>query len=99
MMKKAAVSDRDGGIFWGANWTVSTLPQAFPRAAEQCFSPSGSYSDVMEETLTQGFAIQARVASVIGLTGFDQVFAGVRFAETDGPLLRPYEKQRERRAD
>jgi hypothetical protein len=44
----------------------------------------------MELTLTQDFAVQARVASVIGATVFDRVFAGVRFAETDGPLLYVY---------
>jgi hypothetical protein len=46
----------------------------------------------MELTPTQDFAIQARVASVIGATVFDRVFAGVRFAETDGPLLYVYAK-------
>lgn len=35
----------------------------------------------------QDFAIQARVASVIGATVFDRVFAGISFAEIDGPLL------------
>jgi hypothetical protein len=40
----------------------------------------------MELTQVQDFAIQARVASVIGATVFDRVFAGVKFAEIDGPL-------------
>jgi hypothetical protein len=44
----------------------------------------------MELTLIQDFAIQARVAAVIGAVAFDRVFAGVRFAETDGPLLYVY---------
>ena len=41
----------------------------------------------MELTLIQDYAIQARVAAVIGASVFDQVFAGVKFAETDGPML------------
>lgn len=44
----------------------------------------------MELTLIQDFAIQARVAGVLGARVFDQVFAGVRFAEVDGPLLYIY---------
>jgi hypothetical protein len=44
----------------------------------------------MELTTTQDFAIQARLAAVIGATVFDRVFAGVKFAETDGPLLYVY---------
>ena len=43
-------------------------------------------------TLTQDYAIQARVAAVIGASVFDRVFAGVRLAETDGPLLYVYAK-------
>ena len=46
----------------------------------------------MELNLIQDYAIQARVASVIGATVFDRVFAGIRFAETDGPLLYVYAK-------
>jgi hypothetical protein len=46
----------------------------------------------MELTQLQDYAIQARVAAVIGATVFDRVFAGVRFAETDGPLLYVYSK-------
>ena len=44
----------------------------------------------MELTLIQDFAIQARVAGVLGARVFDRVFAGVRFAEVDGPLLYIY---------
>ena len=46
----------------------------------------------MELSLIQDFAIQARVASVIGASVFDRVLAGVRFAETDGPLLYVYSR-------
>jgi hypothetical protein len=46
----------------------------------------------MELSLTQDYAIQARVAAVIGATVFDCVFSGIRFAETDGPLLYVYAK-------
>jgi len=46
----------------------------------------------MELSLVQDYAIQARLAAVIGATVFDRVFAGVRFAETDGPLLYVYAK-------
>ena len=44
----------------------------------------------MQLTQIQDFAIQARVASVIGATVFDRVFAGTKFAEIDGPLLYVY---------
>jgi hypothetical protein len=53
----------------------------------------------MELTLIQDFAIQARVASVIGATVFDRVFAGVRFAETDGALLYVYSRDEESAAE
>jgi hypothetical protein len=43
----------------------------------------------------QDYAIQARVASVIGSNMFDRVFAGVRFAEIDGPLLYVYSRDEE----
>jgi hypothetical protein len=43
----------------------------------------------------QDFAIQARVASVIGANMFDRVFAGVRFAEADGSLLYVYSRDEE----
>jgi hypothetical protein len=44
----------------------------------------------MELSRTQDYAIQARVAAVLGATVFDRVFVGVRFAESDGPLLYVY---------
>ncbi|WP_426440331.1 hypothetical protein [Bradyrhizobium genosp. P] len=43
----------------------------------------------------QDYAIQARVASVIGDNMFDRVFAGVRFAEIDGALLYVYSRDEE----
>jgi hypothetical protein len=46
----------------------------------------------MELSDIQDYAIHARIASVIGGFVFDRVFAGVRFAETDGPLLYVYAK-------
>ena len=49
----------------------------------------------MELSLVQDYAIQARLASVIGATVFDRVFAGVKFAETDGPLLYLYARMDE----
>jgi hypothetical protein len=53
----------------------------------------------MELSLVQDYAIQARLAAVIGATVFDQVFAGVKFAETDGPLLYVYAKDESCAAD
>jgi hypothetical protein len=53
----------------------------------------------MELDLIQDFAIQARVATVIGATVFDRVFAGVKFAETDGPLLSVYAKDEQSAAE
>jgi len=44
----------------------------------------------MELTQIQDYAIQARMAAVIGASEFDRVFAGIRFAEVDGPLLYVY---------
>jgi hypothetical protein len=46
----------------------------------------------MDLTDTQNYAIQARVAAVLGASEFDRVFASVRFAEVDGPLLYVYAK-------
>lgn len=40
----------------------------------------------------QDYAIQARVASVLGAKVFDRAFAGIKFAEVDGPLLYVYAK-------
>ena len=44
----------------------------------------------MELTHVQDYAIQARVAAILGASEFDRVFAGIRFAEVDGPLLYVY---------
>ncbi|KQT29364.1 MAG: hypothetical protein ACOY3N_06725 [Bradyrhizobium sp.] len=46
----------------------------------------------MEISDIQDFAIQARLAAVLGAAEFDRVFAGVRFAEVEGPLLYVYAK-------
>jgi hypothetical protein len=53
----------------------------------------------MELTDIQDYAIQARVASVVGAAEFDRTFAGVRFAECDGPLLYVYAKDERTAAD
>jgi hypothetical protein len=53
----------------------------------------------MELTLIQDYAIQARVAAVIGVTVFDRVFAGVKFAETNGPRLYVYAKDEQTAAE
>jgi hypothetical protein len=44
----------------------------------------------MELTQIQDYAIQARMAAVLGASEFDRVFAGIRFTEVDGPLLYVY---------
>ncbi|MCK1723454.1 hypothetical protein IVA81_38260 [Bradyrhizobium sp. 141] len=46
----------------------------------------------MELSDIQDFAIQARLAAVLGASEFDRVFTGVRFAEIEGPLLYVYAK-------
>jgi hypothetical protein len=53
----------------------------------------------MELTLIQDYAIQARVAAVIGASVLDRVFAGVKFAETDGPLLYVYSRDEQTAAE
>jgi hypothetical protein len=53
----------------------------------------------MELTLIQDYAIQARVAAVIGASVFDRVFAGIRFAKTDGPLLYVYSRDEQSAAE
>ena len=53
----------------------------------------------MELTIVQDFAIQARLAAVIGATVFDRVFTGVRFAEADGPLLYIYARDEQSAAE
>jgi hypothetical protein len=56
------------------------------------FCSARSYLNGMELTLVQDYAIQARLAAIIGPSVFDRVFSGVRFAEADGPLLYVYAK-------
>ncbi|WP_029082564.1 MULTISPECIES: hypothetical protein [unclassified Bradyrhizobium] len=46
----------------------------------------------MDLTEIQDYAIQARMALAVGAGTFDRVFAGIRFAEVDGPLLYVYAK-------
>ncbi|QOZ71114.1 hypothetical protein [Bradyrhizobium arachidis] len=46
----------------------------------------------MDLSDTQDYAIQAKLAGVIGATVFYRVFTGVRFAEVDGPLLYVHAK-------
>ena len=44
----------------------------------------------MKLTKVQDQAIQARMALIVGAETFDRLFAGIRFDETDGPLLYVY---------
>ncbi|NEU98136.1 hypothetical protein FNJ47_20465 [Bradyrhizobium sp. UFLA 03-164] len=44
----------------------------------------------MDLTDLHDFAIQARMAFIVGVETFDRVFAGIRFAEIDGSLLYVY---------
>jgi hypothetical protein len=53
----------------------------------------------MELTQIQDYAIQARLAAIIGAVVFDRVFAGVRFAEIDGSLLYVYSKDEQSAAE
>jgi hypothetical protein len=53
----------------------------------------------MELTQIRDYAIQARVAAIIGASVFDRVFAGIRFAETDGPLLYVYSRDEQSAAE
>jgi hypothetical protein len=53
----------------------------------------------MELSLIQDYAIQARLAAIIGAEVFDRVFAGIRFAETDRTLLYIYAKDEESAAE
>lgn len=46
----------------------------------------------MDLSDAQDYAIQAKLAGVTGATVFYRVFASVRFAEVDGPLLYVYAK-------
>lgn len=85
---RALSSDRNGSANLGAR-----------KACRPCFPAAKLYVSSMELTYTQDLAIQAKVASVIGAKVFDKVFAGVRFAETDGPLLYVYARNEECAAD
>ena len=53
----------------------------------------------MSITLVQDQAIQARMALIVGAKTFDRLFAGIRFDETDGPLLYVYAKDEETAAE
>ena len=44
----------------------------------------------MELSQVQDYAIQARIAAILGSSVFYRVFARVRFAEIEGPLLYVY---------
>lgn len=57
-----------------------------------CLVAPSIYLASMNLTDIQDFAIQARLAAVLGAAEFDRVFAGVRFAEVEGPLLYVYAK-------
>ncbi|MDT4739919.1 hypothetical protein [Bradyrhizobium sp. WYCCWR 12699] len=58
-----------------------------PEHFHSCFRVHRIYLTYMNLTDIQDFAIQARVAAVLGAAEFDRVFAGIRFAEVEGPLL------------
>jgi hypothetical protein len=64
-----------------------------------CLFQSQSYFFAMELTLTQDYAIQARVAAVLGAIVFDRVFTGARVAEIDGPLLYVYARDEQTAAE
>ncbi|MFK4507725.1 hypothetical protein [Bradyrhizobium daqingense] len=57
-----------------------------------CFQAHRLYLSRMELSDIQDFAIQARIAAVLGATEFDRVFTGIHFAEVEGPLLYVYAK-------
>ncbi|WP_338699921.1 hypothetical protein V5279_19040 [Bradyrhizobium sp. 26S5] len=44
----------------------------------------------MDLSEIQDYAIQARMALIVGAQTYDRVFAGIRFAEVDGYLLYVY---------
>ncbi len=46
-------------------------------------------------TQIQDQAIQARMALIVGARTFDRLFAGIRFDETDGPLLYAHAENEE----
>ncbi|WP_375780377.1 hypothetical protein ACE103_17015 [Bradyrhizobium sp. ma5] len=49
--------------------------------------PGGNKMDLTE---IEDYAIQARMALMVGAATFDRVFTGIRFAEVDGCLLYVY---------
>jgi hypothetical protein len=46
----------------------------------------------MKLSQVEDHAIQARIALIVGAKTFDRLFAGIRFDETDGPMLYAYAK-------
>ena len=69
------------------------------KAPAPCAIGKRPYLENMELSIIQDYAIQARVAAVIGAAVFDRVFAGVRFAEADGPLLYVYARDEQASAE
>jgi hypothetical protein len=53
----------------------------------------------MKLTKIEDQAIQARVALIVGAETFDRLFAGIRFDETDGPLLYVYARNEDAAAE
>jgi hypothetical protein len=53
----------------------------------------------MKLSEVQDQAIQARIALIVGAKTFDRLFAGIRFDETDGPLLYVFAKDEESAAE
>ena len=47
----------------------------------------------------QDYAIQARMALIVGAKNFDRLFAGIRFDELDGFLLYAFAKDEEAAAE
>jgi hypothetical protein len=43
----------------------------------------------MKVSQVQDYAIQARMAVIVGAKTFDRLFSGIRFDEVDGPMLYP----------
>ncbi|WP_225150432.1 hypothetical protein [Bradyrhizobium sp. BRP23] len=86
-------------VHWGV-WLCQDVQTSFPSGQmvvpsdwkRSCFPTDSIYLARMNLTDIQDFAIQARVAAILGANEFDRVFAGVRFAEVEGPLLYVYAK-------
>jgi hypothetical protein len=53
----------------------------------------------MKLTQVEDQAIQARMALIVGAKTFDRLFAGIRFDETDGPLMYVYARDEEAAAE